>query len=138
MDYNFEREKNEAIQAGERALVSLREAQNQLNSAKNWGVVDLLGGGLFTDLMKHSKMGNARECLEQAKRDLQGFSRELEDVNISQALNLNTGDFLTFADFFFDGLIADWLMQDRINDARSQVESAIRRVEEILGNLRMM
>ena len=118
MDYNFEREKNEAIQAGERALVSLREAQNQLNSAKNWGVVDLLGGGLFTDLMKHSKMGNARECLEQAKRDLQGFSRELEDVNISQALNLNTGDFLTFADFFFDGLIADWLMQDRINDAR--------------------
>ena len=138
MDYNFEREKNEAIQAGERALVSLREAQNQLNSAKNWGVVDLLGGGLFTDLMKHSKMGNARECLEQAKRDLQGFSRELEDVNISQALNLNTGDFLTFADFFFDGLIADWLMQDRINDARRQVESAVRRVEEILRNLRMM
>ena len=138
MDYNFEREKNEAIQAGERALVSLREADNQLNSAKNWGVVDLLGGGLFTDLMKHSKMGNARECLEQAKRDLQGFSRELEDVNISQALNLNTGDFLTFADFFFDGLIADWLMQDRINDARRQVENAIRRVEEILRNLRMM
>ncbi|MDD6193564.1 MAG: hypothetical protein PUB19_01545 [Lachnospiraceae bacterium] len=138
MDYNFEREKNEAIQAGERALVSLREADNQLNSAKNWGVVDLLGGGLFTDLMKHSKMGNARECLEQAKRDLQGFSRELQDVNISQALNLNTGDFLTFADFFFDGLIADWLMQDRINDARRQVENAIRRVEEILRNLRMM
>lgn len=138
MDYNFEREKNEAIQAGERALVSLREADNQLNSAKNWGVVDLLGGGLFTDLMKHSKMGNARECLEQAKRDLQGFSRELEDVNISQALNLNTGDFLAFADFFFDGLIADWLMQDRINDARRQVENAIRRVEEILRNLRMM
>lgn len=138
MDYNFEREKNEAIQAGERALVSLREADNQLNSAKNWGVVDLLGGGLFTDLMKHSKMGNARECLEQAKRDLQGFSRELEDVNISQALNLNTGDFLTFADFFFDGLIADWLMQDRINDARRQVENAIKRVEEILRNLRMM
>lgn len=138
MAYDFEKEKYEAIQAGERALVSLREAQNQLNSAKNWGVVDLLGGGLFTDLIKHSKMGNARECLEQAKRDLQGFSRELEDVNISQALNLNTGDFLTFADFFFDGLIADWLMQDRINDAKRQVENAIRRVEEILSNLRMM
>lgn len=138
MAFDFEKEKFEAIQAGERALISLREAENQLNSAKNWGVVDLLGGGLFTDLMKHSKMGNARECLEQAKRDLQGFSRELEDVNISQALNLNTGDFLTFADFFFDGLIADWLMQDRINDARRQVENAIRRVEEILRNLRMM
>ena len=52
MAYDFEKEKYEAIQAGERALVSLREAQNQLNSAKNWGVVDLLGGGLFTDLIK--------------------------------------------------------------------------------------
>lgn len=138
MAYDFEKEKYEAIQAGERALVSLREAQNQLNSAKNWGVVDLLGGGLITNIVKHSKMGNASQCLEQAKRDLQGFSRELEDVNISQMLNLNTMDFLSFADFFFDGLVADWLMQDRINDARRQVENAIMRVEEILRQLRMM
>ena len=53
-------------------------------------------------------------------------------------LNINTMDVLSFADFVFDGLVADWLMQDRINDARRQVESAIRRVEEILRQLRMM
>ena len=138
MSYDFEREKYEAIQAGERALASLRQAENELHSAKNWGVVDLFGGGLLTNIVKHSKMGNASQCLEQAKRDLQGFSRELEDVNISQMLNINTMDFLSFADFFFDGLVADWLMQDRINDARRQVESAIFKVEDILKQLRMM
>ena len=41
----------------------------------------------------------------------------------------------TDADYFFDGLVADWLMQDRINKARAQVDEAIRRVEGIMGQL---
>jgi hypothetical protein len=45
------------------------------------------------------------------------------------------GDFLSFADFFFDGFVADWLVQDRINEARRQVENAIRRVQEIIRQL---
>ena len=53
-------------------------------------------------------------------------------------LNLNVSDFLTFADFFFDGLIADWLVQDRINETKDQVEDAIRQVEDIVRRLRMM
>ena len=53
-------------------------------------------------------------------------------------LNLELGDFLTFADFFFDGVVADWLVQDRINETKRQVEDAIRHVETILGQLRMM
>lgn len=56
MDYNYEKERQEAIDAGNRALFSLRAAQGQLNSAKNWGVVDLLGGGLITSIIKRSKM----------------------------------------------------------------------------------
>ena len=55
---------------------------------------------------------------------------------MSVNLNIDTHDFLTFADFFFDGLVADWLVQDRINDARMQVDEAIRRVEQVLYQLR--
>ncbi len=135
MDGNFEREKQEAITAGRKALNSLYAAKGQLDSARNWGVVDLLGGSLISGLVKHSKMGNAQGYIEEAKRDLQKFSRELRDVNMSSNLNINTMDFLTFADFFFDGLVADWLMQDRINDARRQVDNAIRNVETVLNQL---
>ena len=46
----------QAIQAGERAIASLRRAEKALGSAKNWGLFDLLGGGLFADLMKHGKI----------------------------------------------------------------------------------
>jgi hypothetical protein len=135
MAYDVEKEKREAVDAGYRALQSLRSAQAELNSAKNWGMVDLLGGGLISGLVKHSKMDNAQRYMEQAKYDLSNFSRELNDVNMACNLNIDVGDFLSFADFFFDGFVADWLVQDRINEARRQVEDAIRRVQEIIRQL---
>ena len=99
--YDIEKEKREAIDAGNRALRSLRTARENLNSAKNWGLVDMFGGGFFSTMLKHSKMDQAKENMEQAKYDLRNFSRELNDVNMACNLNINTGDFLSFADYFF-------------------------------------
>lgn len=73
--------------------------------------------------------------MEQAKYDLRNFSRELNDVNLALHLDLETGDFLSFADWFFDGFVVDWMVQDRINQAGRQVTEAIRRVESILRQL---
>lgn len=131
MGYDIEKEKRKAIEAGQRALSSLRTAKENLNSAKNWGLVDMFGGGFFSTMLKHSKM-------EQAKYDLRNFSRELNDVNVACNLNINTGDFLSFADYFFDGFVVDWMVQDRINNARHQVEEAIRRTEYIINQLQHM
>jgi hypothetical protein len=138
MAYDINKEKREAIEAGERALQSLRCAQDNLNSAKNWGMVDLFGGGFISTMVKHSKMDRAQQYMEQARYDLQSFSRELNDVNMACDLHIETNDFLTFADYFFDGFVADWLVQDRINNARSQVNEAIRRTERILRQLQSL
>lgn len=135
MEYNYEKERQEAIDAGHRALYSLRAAQDQLNSAKNWGIVDILGGGLIMSLVKRSKMDDAQRNMEQAKRDLQTFSKELRDVSQYISLDFNHEGFLRFADYFLDGVVADWLVQDRINHVRQQVDEAIRRVEQILRQL---
>ncbi|MZT64314.1 hypothetical protein, partial [Blautia wexlerae] len=96
------------------------------------------GGGFFTTLLKHSKMDQAKRNMEQAKYDLRSFSRELNDVNMACNLNINTGDFLSFADYFFDGFVVDWVVQDRINNAKRQVEEAIRRTESIVNQLQRM
>ena len=66
------------------------------------------------------------------------FQKELRDVEAIQNLQIDIGGFLTFADFFFDGLIADWLVQSKIKNARKQVADAIAQVEWILGSLRNM
>ena len=130
----IDRERQEAIDAGERALDSLYGVRKELESAGNWGLLDMFGGGMFTTFVKHSKMNDAQRYMERAKRDLAAFSRELADV--SETLNINTGDFLSFADYFFDGFLADMMVQSRIRDAQRQVDDAIFRVESILSRLR--
>ena len=130
----IDRERQEAIDAGERALDSLYGVRKELESAGNWGLLDMFGGGMFTTFVKHIKMNDAQRYMERAKRDLAAFSRELADV--SETLNINTGDFLSFADYFFDGFLADMMVQSRIHDAQRQVDDAIYRVESILSRLR--
>ena len=132
-DFMMEREIQEALTAGENALQSLYAASEQLDSARNWGIVDLLGGGFFTDLIK---MGKAEKYLSQARYYLQQFQKELRNVAADDTIQLQTGDFLSFADFFFDGVVADYLVQSRINETRRKVAEAIRRVEELTAKLR--
>lgn len=127
----------EAIQAGERALISLRNAQDVLNSARNWGILDMLGGGFLSTIIKRSKMEKAVYCMEEAKSDLMRFRNELNDVNIPMNLRMDVGGFLSFADFFFDGFVADYLVQSKISDAKAQVSNAIAYVEQTLNRLRV-
>ena len=101
----------------------------------NWGYVDLLGGGAITSLIKKSKMRNAQACIDQAKRDLQAFQSELNDVTGIGSLDIGKDDFLSFADWFFDFFAVDFLVQSKIARAKDQVDEAICRVEQILKQL---
>lgn len=51
-------------------------------------------------------------------------------------LDIETGDFLSFADWFFDNFFVDWMVQDRINKARDQVRDAIWKVENVMRELK--
>lgn len=132
----MKREMQEAIEAGEKALQSLGAAKEKLDSARNWGIFDMLGGGLISDMVKHSKMNAAASLMEKAKYDLQIFQRELKDVQVSMDLRMEISSFLSFADFFFDGIFADYLVQNKITDAREQVNDAIQYINRILDDLK--
>ena len=134
--YDRQKEISEAIRAGERARSSLVTARGKLDSARSWGIWDLLGGGLISGLMKHSRVSDASDYVEQAKRDLSAFERELGDIRDIAGLHVEIDGFLTFADFFFDGLLADLLVQSKIKDAQREIDTAIHRVDNILARLR--
>ena len=125
----------EAVTASDRALKSLEEAGLYLSKAAGWGVWDLPGGGMFGTFMKHSRMDDASRAMEAAKSHLRRLKRELLDVELPGEFKLDVGDFLTFADYFFDGIIADWMVQTRIKDAEAQVEEAKQRVTRIRSRL---
>ena len=95
----------------------------------------MLGGGLISGLMKHSRINDASRYVEQAKHDLRAFEKELGDIRDIEGLNVDIGGFLTFADFFFDGLLADLLVQSKIKDAKREIDNAIARVDNVLARL---
>ena len=136
MTYNLQKEVNEAVRAGEQSLSSLRRVLKSLDSARNWGVFDMFGGGGLTGLIKHARINDATSNMSQAKRDLQIFERELQDVVAYKDIKVEIDSFLIFADFFFDGFLADYLVQRKINQTRQEVEQAICHVERILSDLR--
>jgi len=132
------KEIKEAVSAGQSAANSLDAALDSLSSAQGWGTWDLLGGGLISDLAKHSHIDDAMSEAERAHQKLREFKSELADVRINYDIRFETDGFAKFADFFFDGLIADWYMQSKIDNSyesianvKNQVESTIFKLQQI-------
>lgn len=134
--YNEAKEIREAIQAGERALNSLYEAQTKLKKAGDWGLFDIFGGNTFSGIMKHGRINEAKQCIEQANRNLQIFQRELSDVNMHFNLQIDVGGLLSVFDFLFDGFLADAMVQSKINKAKDAVDRAIPQVKSALNKLK--
>ncbi|MNP29601.1 hypothetical protein D3C76_1226350 [compost metagenome] len=129
------KELKEALQAGNSVLVSLDSARESLKKASNWGTYDMLGGGMISTHLKHSHIDEAMEYVHIAQCQLGAFVRELKDVQMSLAVEINMGEFLKFSDYFFDGFISDWMVQNRINNSLSQVDYKMEAVAGILNVL---
>lgn len=130
------REIQEAIQAGLAAQRALEEMGGDLNGAENWGVWDMVGGGIMSTFAKHGCLDDAQDAAYEARRALSRFRTELADVSSEQVPDVELGDFAAFADYFFDGLFADLFVQSRIREAQAQVAAVAQRVERLIVRLR--
>jgi chromosome segregation ATPase len=137
-DLNSElKEISEATAAGIQAIAGLEQVIGSLESAGNWGVWDMLGGGLISTAIKHSRIDDARSGVHDVQENISRFKRELADVQKNLDLQIDIGELASFADFFFDGLIVDWIVQSRIEDslarskqARDAIAGALRELED--------
>ncbi|MCR5448160.1 MAG: hypothetical protein K6F23_02085 [Solobacterium sp.] len=137
----YEKEKKEimeAMAAGDDAIYYLEGAMEKLNSAGNWGIVDILGGGMIISAVKRSRMREAQREMEKAKQAMMRFSREVADVDRSMNTDLDLDGFMGFADFFFDSFFIDMMVQSKINDAKRQIQAALEQVEEVCDILDAM
>lgn len=116
-----ERELREAVSAADAALRSADRVLDALSSAGNWSTVDILGGGIISDMAKHSHLDRAQQELNALQQTLSRLRRELADVDIYAEMQVQVDGFLRFADYFFDGLITDWAVKDRISRSKQQI-----------------
>lgn len=126
------KELEEAIRAGERVNASLNQACDHLKSASSWGTFDIIGGGLITDIAKHSKIDDARSSLAKAQRELRAFRTELADVSMNISISIDIGSFTTFADYVFDDIFSSISVKSKISDAQNDVSTALNQVRSTL------
>jgi len=132
---NEKQQLQEAIAAGRRALRTIGDVEKKLGSAEGWGMFDMLGGGFIATLAKRSSMKDARRLMDDLRRDLAMFQREVRDVEILTDLELDDDGLVAFADYVFDGILADVLVQSAINRAQKQLQNVRRQVESIVQAL---
>ena len=135
MAIDIEKEKAEAINAANDALYYLGRADEILNKARNWGLADIMGGGMLITAVKRQRMREASEEINRARAALNLLNEELLDLNNYFTLDIGLDDFLSAADYIFDNFFTDMMSQSRINTARRQVRDAIAQVEGILDAL---
>lgn len=129
------KELREAINEGENLYHALENLMESLNGARNWGTVDMLGGGLLSTHLKHEHIDEARDYMSEVKKYLGRFQRELKDVYSEEDLDINIGNLATFADYFFDSFFVDWYVQSSISEALSNTSTLKVRIEDIIKDL---
>ena len=138
---NFERQKkeiSEAVVAGKKARNTVDSVLKELGDAENWGTYDVVGGGLIADMVKHDHLDKAQGFVMLLQVQLDKFRNELADVNIETEVKVNFDSFTKFADYFFDGLFADWTILDRIRKSKSGVEQTRENINHALNRLERM
>lgn len=132
-----QRESKEADDAGVTAHRLLAAASERLGSAEAWAGWDtFMGGGLITDMVKHSRIDEVRAQLHQADLALRAFARELADLNQAAVDRLDIPGGLSFFDVVFDNIFSDWAVLRRIGDAHRQVQETAERVRAVVTGLR--
>ncbi len=109
-------QKNEALGLVNELLYLTERAESSLTSARNWSFLDLIGGGLITDLIKHSKVSSARSSMERANALMERLRDVLGSMAVPPDISIKIGGFSTFADFLFDGIVFDGYMTFKIMD----------------------
>jgi len=130
-----ETEINEAIAAGLEAKSTAVAVLSKLNSAEGWGIFDVVGGGLLSDLIKHEKLDEAQSLVEQLQNQLRRFKTELADVSVQADLQVTIEGFLSFADYVFDDLFSDWLVLERIQNSQARAQETMDEIEMVLSRL---
>ena len=129
------KEVKEAKNAGNNLHNALSKLIKTLDSAKSWGTWDLFGGGFIATAAKHSKIDEAKEQVYNVQSLIRAFEKELSDIEMSTDIDINISSFDTFADYFFDGLIFDWIVQSKINDSLDRVINLDSKVEKLINIL---
>lgn len=129
------REILEAGTAGELVFERLDEMLKSMETARGYGIWDLMGGGFLATGLKHSKLDEASDYAAEAQGDLYNFQAELADLQIDAEFQVEIVEFNRFADYLLDGFIFDSIVNSKIQACLTGALKTQRQVHHLLETL---
>lgn len=136
-----EMKKTDAI--GLKAINSLSKMIHYLQSAKNWGNWDMMSGGRRggrnSNWAKHSAIDKAKNVSHSASHLLRQFENGLVQIYGQQGrydFRVQIDAFGGFTNIFFDNLISDWIIQQKISNSLNNVSAVKDKATRIVQSLR--
>jgi len=122
---------------GEEVIDVLDKMIQHLRQAKDWGQWDMAGRQRGASYMKHNQIDRARDLSYHARHLLVRFENDIKQIYGHQQFNLNLDfdSFSRFTDIFFDNLISDWIVQQKIQNALTNVSSVRDKIIRILKSM---
>lgn len=130
-------EVNEALTAGHLALQSVEAVLTHLANAIKWGKWDMAKRGQgYYDHQKNSAIDRAVREATRSRQHIHRFSDELVDLGISgEGLQLDVQIERSFMSMFFDNMISDWIVQQKISTTKDTVQEAYFKIKVVLDAL---
>lgn len=128
---------SEALSAGKKCLGTIQEIITEMKNAQHWGKWDMYGNrGRQAGYRKHSAIDRAKNLANIANHELRKFMRELQESGeYVEGFQINIEGFSSFMDMFFDNLITDWIMQQKIVNSLNMMHSNYDKIARILNSL---
>ncbi|MBR4036312.1 MAG: hypothetical protein IKJ05_06240, partial [Oscillospiraceae bacterium] len=128
----------EAVSAEHSAASSASETITWLQKAEDMFGWDVFLDSILVDLQKHDYLDKARKNGEIMQQKLRAFKSELADVNFDENMDVQLDSFLSFADFFFDGLFTSLAVRDRIRNSKFRIDEIRNKIYRTLNILETM
>lgn len=135
-------EVEEAIAAGDFAVLEMNELMKTLKDAKNMSTVDLFGDGMIGLLFSMSKRDRIKVSSQKSREAalaLEIFGREVRDTSLSLE-DLGMDDLIgnELLDVWFDNFFTDMMMHSKIEEALKRSADVLASVTDAVQELRTL
>jgi len=138
--YGYRKELLDVDEVATKCVKSLNDMVNHLKEAKQWGNWDMVSsrgrGGRRAGYNKQASIDKAKNISVWVKHELINLNKELRDIGEhKEHFQLNMDNFNSFTDIFFDNLISDWVVQQKISNTLNNTASVRDRVVLIVKSI---
>ena len=129
---NESRKIKEVYEVGKKLIREVSYAKDELKNAKNWGILDIVGGDMMSSIVKHNKIKKANDKFYKIIELISSFNKELGDIKLN---NISFSTITVTLDLFLDNIFTDISVQNKINDALNSIEEVKIKVERVMNEL---